>query len=374
MNSVRILHTADIHLGIERMSLDNKSRARRAEVRRTFHSILQLALKEKVDLLVIAGDLFDTVKVAEDIVLEVRDAFAEASPVQIAICSGNHDPATPDSPYRREDFWPDNVHLFLSNMQVKELPELGIRLVGAGFTGSYSPQPQLRRNLLAEDDYINIGLMHGELVAEGNGSEYNPISLRQIEASGLQYLALGHIHKRSNPELAGQTTYAYSGCPEGQRFGEDGPQGVYLVELSKEYCDLTFIPVCSRRYTTLSVDISSAKCSDDVVCLIVNAMKEANGEDYAEQIYKILLKGEPEDDYIESLEELKLKLSDIWYLDIKDRTRPHVAEEELMTENSLRGLFVKEMQALRGSIPEERREMALRLGLKAFFGEIEIDD
>ncbi len=374
MNSVKILHCADLHLGIERLSLDNKSKARRAEVRRTFHTIMQLAKEENIDLLLIAGDLFDTVRVSEELVTEVKKAFEELKPVQIALVSGNHDPATPDSVYLRENFWPDNVWLFTGPMQVKELPQIGVRLLGAGFTGSYSTSSMLRRAVLADDELINIGIMHADLVAEGAGSEYNPLSVRQIENSGLRYLALGHIHKRSNPAKAGFTTYAYSGCPEGQKFGEDGVQGVYIAEVSKDSCDVRFVPVCSRRYTTLSVDLSGAREKEEVLALIRAAMQRANGEDYIEQIYKVTLKGAPETDFIAAKEDIKLALDDVWYVEIKDRTRPHVDEEELLTENSLRGIFVKQMQKLRDQVPEEEREYALRLGLKAFYGELEIED
>ena len=188
-DSVRILHCADLHLGASHISLGPRSRARRTEFRNTFHRITELAKKEEVNLLLVAGDLFDLPVVPEEVTEEVRDAFASLAPVKVAICSGNHDPATIDSPYTREDFWPDNVTVFNSAMKIVELPETGVRLIGAGFSSTYCSHTQLRRVALPEDGLLNIGIMHGTVVPEGQGSEHNPITVRQIENSGLDYLA-----------------------------------------------------------------------------------------------------------------------------------------------------------------------------------------
>lgn len=371
MDSIRILHCADIHLGIERLSIGNRSKARRAEVRRTFRTITEIAQAENVGILIIAGDLFDSVRQPEELFKEVRDVFASLAPMYVVLCSGNHDPATPDSVYLRNDFWSDNVVIFSGELRRKELPEIGVRLVGAGFGGTYNSSPLLRKVTFPQDEYINIGIIHGEIVAEGAGSEYNPISVRRIESSGLHYLALGHIHKRTEPQTAGMTTYAYSGCPEGQSFGETGVKGVYLADVSKSGCNVEFRPVCTRCYSCLEVDISSADDREEAVELIRKAMEAENGEEYRNHLYRVILKGAPAPGVADRCEELEAALSDVWYLEMKDRTHLYVDEDELVTENSLRGIYVKQLVKLKGTVPEEQRELALRLGLKAFNGEID---
>ena len=371
MNSVKILHCADLHLGLERTSIGNRSKARRAEVRRTFRTITELAVREHVKLLLIAGDLFDAVRLPEDLLTEVRDAFRAIAPIRVVICSGNHDPATPDSVYLRSGFWSDNVIIFSGELRKKEIPDIGVRLVGAGFCGSYNASPLLRKTALPQDDMINIGIIHGEIVPDGAGSEYNPVYLRRIEESGLHYLALGHIHKRTEPEQAGYTTFAYCGCPEGQSFGETGVKGVYIADVSQNGCRVEFRPVCSRCWSVLDVDVSKAHDRDEAAELVRKAMEAENGENYRDNLYRIILKGAPDAGVADRTEELEARLSDIWYLEIKDRTHLHVNEEELVNENSLRGIFVKQMIKLKGTVPEEQRELALRLGLKAFNGEID---
>jgi len=373
MNSVRILHCADLHIGAECSFLGVKSRTRRAEVKKTFHRILQLCSEEKVELLLIAGDLFDDVKVSSEILGEIRDAFATLSECTVVIAAGNHDAATPDSPYVQENFWPENVILFTSQPECRVLPELGVRLVGGGFTGTYCYQSMLRKLPFIDDGLINIGVMHGDPVSDNSRSDYNAVTQRMIQMSGLDYLALGHIHKRTEVLKAGNTYYAYPGCPEGQGFDETGDKGVYVGTVEKGYCNLQYRSVCKRRVTELLVDVTDIERRDVLATRLRNCMEAENGEGYEEHIYRLTLIGEPKNDMCRNIEDILAEMEDIWYLKIKNKTRPRINPEELVQENSLRGIFVKRMTELTGTVPEEQRETALRLGLRAFFGEINIE-
>lgn len=373
MNSVRILHCADLHLGAECSFLGTKARTRRAEVKKTFHRILSLCKEEKIDLLLIAGDLFDDVKVSSELLGEVRDAFCTIPECVVAIAAGNHDAATPDSPYMLEGFWPENVILFTTQPECKVLPELGVRLIGGGFTGSYCYQSMLRKLPAIDDDLINIAVMHGDLVSDNARSDYNAVTQRMIQTSGLDYLALGHIHKRTEVLKSGNTYYAYSGCPEGQGFDETGDKGVYIGTVEKGYCNLQYRSVCKRRVTELSVDVTDVQRRTDLGMCLRDNMEAENGEDYTTHIYRLTLTGEPQNDICRNVEDILAELEDIWYLKIKNKTRPRINPEELVQENSLRGIYVKRMTELKGTVPEEQREMALRLGLRAFFGEINIE-
>ncbi len=373
MNSVRILHCADLHIGAECSFLGTKSRTRKAEVKKTFHRILELCREEKIDLLLIAGDLFDDVNVPSETLGEIRDGIAALESCKVVIAAGNHDPATPDSPYLLEDFWPENVILFSSQPEAVLLPELGVRLIGSGFTGTYCYQSMLRKLPLFDDEMINIGVMHGDLVSDNARSDYNAVTQRMIQASGLDYLALGHIHKRTDILKAGNTWYAYSGCTEGKGFDETGDKGVYIGTIEKSYCNLEYRSVCKRRVTELMIDVTEVSTRKELIECLRNRMEEENGADYREHIYRLTLIGEPKDDMCRNTEDIRAELEDIWYLSLKNKTRPRINPEELVQENSLRGIYVKQMTKLTGTVPEEQRELALRLGLRAFFGEINIE-
>ena len=373
MNAIRILHCADLHIGAECSFLGTKARTRRAEVKKTFHRIISLCKEEKTELLLIAGDLFDDVRVPSETLGEIRDAFCSIPECTVVIAAGNHDAATPDSPSMQDGFWPENVILFTSQPESRELPRLGVRLIGGGFTGTYCYQSMLRKLPSFDDGMINIGVMHGDPVSDNSRSDYNAVTERMIQMSGLDYLALGHIHKRTPVLKAGSTYYAYPGCPEGQGFDETGDKGVYIGTVEKGYCNLQYRSVCKRRVTELSVDVTDAERRDELVQCLRDSMEAENGETYAEHIYRLMLIGEPKSDICRNTEDILTELEDIWYLKIKNKTRPRINPEELIQENSLRGTYVKRMTELKGKVPEEQREMALRLGLRAFFGEINIE-
>lgn len=373
MDSVRILHCADLHIGAECRFLGTKSRTRKSEVKKTFHRILELCREEKTDLLLIAGDLFDDVNISSETLGEIRDGIAALEHCKVVIASGNHDPATPDSPYMMENFWPENVILFANQPEAVLIPELGVRLIGSGFTGTYCYQSMLRKLPIFDDEMINIGVMHGDPVSDNARSDYNAVTERMIQASGLDYLALGHIHKRTEVMKAGNTWYAYPGCPEGQGFDETGDKGVYIGTVEKGYCNLEYRSVCKRRVTELVIDVTDTLNRKELMELLRRRMEEENGAEYREHIYRLTLMGEPKDDMCRNTEDICAELEDVWFLRLKNKTRPRINPEELVQENSLRGIFVKQMTQLKGTVPEEQRELALRLGLRAFFGEINIE-
>ena len=104
MKEIRILHCADMHLGAELSTLGRKAVTRRAEVKRTFLKILKLCQDEKIQLLLIAGDLFDNVHVQKTMLEEIKNGLAGLEDTTIAIAPGNHDPITEDSPYLLKNF------------------------------------------------------------------------------------------------------------------------------------------------------------------------------------------------------------------------------------------------------------------------------
>ena len=87
---------------------------------------------------------------------------------------------------------------------------------------------------------INLCVVHGEVVSEGGESNYHGITPGILAGSQMDYVALGHIHKRTELQTIGGTTYAYSGCPDGRGFDETGEKGVYLGEIRKGAVDLHF--------------------------------------------------------------------------------------------------------------------------------------
>ena len=122
-----------------------------------------------------------------------------------------------------------------------EVPERNLVIHGAAFSGPEQPESLLAGFTAPADGKCHIGLLHGEL--DGAEARYGPIRREEAAASGLCYLALGHVHKRTAPLTLGRTVCAWPGCPEGRGFDELGEKGFYEGTISDGgEVSLTFVP------------------------------------------------------------------------------------------------------------------------------------
>lgn len=355
--SVKIVHCADIHIGFSGGDKRYSAR-RRSEVLQTFLKAVGYAEEEKADLFLISGDLFDSHKVNGETLSLISRAFSGFSG-RVFIAPGNHDY------YGENTFWenwalPENVTVFKGD-EVIELGESGVRIYGYAFESAYKPKLQLMR--AESDDMINIAVVHGEIGGDGI---YAPLSVAEIETSGMDYVALGHIHKRSDILKAGNTYYAYPGCIEGQGFDETGEKGVYMGTIEKGKVSLEFVPLCTRRFIEEHIDISAVLDKKDLSDFILRKIKEKYGSNGADWLYKIVLTGETVLNI--SLADLTAALeNELYFVKIKDKTRiPISVLKDNFSESSAQGIFIKKLLEKSGAMTEEEMENALRLGLSAF--------
>ena len=251
---VRILHAGDFHLDSAFGALTpEQSRQRRMESRRSPERLVDWANDHGVQLLLLAGDLFDGGDLCGDTAPLLAQALAQFRG-QAVIAPGNHDPYTPESPYARTP-WSDNVHIFTEDrMQTFSFPELGCAVHGAAFTAPECPADRVLSGFRApEDGLIHIGLLHGDVT--GSASRYRPLRTADIAASALDYLALGHVHAAAL-SAAGDVSYGYCGCPEGRGFDELGDKGFLTGQVERGHAELRFVPFARRRYCIVQADVT----------------------------------------------------------------------------------------------------------------------
>ena len=191
MKVMKILHTADWHLDTPFSGFSGEKRDfLRRELLKIPEKIVKLALREGCDLILIAGDVFDGAYTADSLDA-VRNALGNCG-LPVFISPGNHDFCSPTSPYLTES-WPENVHIFTQPaMESVSLPQLDCKIYGAGYKAMDCPA--LLKHFSAEgDERWHIGLLHSDPLQAG--SPYAPVTTQQVKSSGLDYLALGHIHK-----------------------------------------------------------------------------------------------------------------------------------------------------------------------------------
>ncbi len=356
---LKILHAADLHLDSPFEALPaGKAAIRRAEQRRLLGALAELAAAEEVDLVLLSGDLLDSnssyFETGEELVACLRRMA-----VPVFIAPGNHDPYVPGSPYARLRM-PENVHVFTENaLRSVVLPELNARVYGAAFTGRSSPALLTDFRAADEPGVWKLLCLHGEF---GNPlSSYDPVTEEELAASGLSYAALGHIHTASGLRKAGDTWFAWPGCPEGRGFDECGEKTVNLVTLDDAGgCELKTASVSARRYAILPVDVTGA----DPLLAVITQLPD----DTVRDVYRIVLTGETES--APDLRKLYANLSEMFFeLQLRDETRLRRSVWESAGEDSLRGIFLKKLrQRYDGAADDEERkqiEQAARWGLAA---------
>lgn len=225
---IRFLHTADWQIGMKARhvaSVGDKVRAARLQ---TVRRLLNAAVEEQADFVVVAGDTFEDNQVDNRMVHKLM-SIMEQCPLPIYILPGNHDPLTPDSIYLRPTLagnLPSNVHIFTTPDPVEVLPGV-ILLPAPNFTKKSTSDPTAIWPDISSDT-INIGVAHGSLMIEGRyQADDFPIALDAAERQKLDYLALGHWHSLFS---VGQRTY-YSGTPEPTGFDEPGSGCALLISI-----------------------------------------------------------------------------------------------------------------------------------------------
>lgn len=377
MDPVKILHCADLHIENEGKGNYQLVQNHYSDLLKGLRQIIQLANEEEVDILLIAGDLFDASAVDTVTLNSVKESLSRCD-ASIFISPGNHDYVSIESPYSDAD-WPDNTFIFRKQWESFELAHLNTVVWGAAFQSTHVEESLFAETADLDSDKINLCCMHGDLVSNTVDSNYHPITRDQISSLAVDYLALGHIHKRTEIQKSAATSYAYSGNPVGRGFDELGPRGVYLGLVGKERVDLDFHPIAERQYLWEEIDVSGLFTEREILNTIREELEKRCGKEWKTHYYRLVFVGEKPDDQLISWTSIKDQLSDeTAYVEIQDRTIPSIDLESAAEENTLQGAFVRNaLRDLKNKKNEEEKEQvqrALKYGLEALSGGLRLDE
>ena len=350
---LKLIHGADFHLDAPFAALSpEKARQRRAEQRQLLSRLADLAEEEGADLVLLSGDLLDGGETYQETVEALSHALGQIK-APVFIAPGNHDPYGPRSAYAGTA-WPDNVHIFTSvQPEGVELPELGCVVHGAAFTTPQADRSPLMGFSAPRDGRIHLMTLHGDVAGQGR---YGPIRPEDIAASGLTYLALGHIHACSGLQQAGETCWAYPGCPEGRGFDETGEKGVLAVTVDDQGAvSARFVPLAGRRYEIVEADVTGKDSAEE-------ALREVLPASPTGDCCRILLTGQRSFGTPDLAALTALAQPSYFSVSVRDNTRPLRDLWQRAGEDSLTGLVLR---ALKGEKELEDRELAARFALAA---------
>lgn len=345
---IRILHAADLHLDSPFAAMPpEKAAKRREEQREVLTRLVRECTARSCDLLLLSGDLFDSDEVYRD-TTDLLCRLLGQCPAKVFIAPGNHDFWSPASVYATVR-WPENVHIFQSE-EITAVHLDQVTVYGAAFTGPHA-SGLLHGFRAAQDGLPSVMVIHGEL-SDREGL-YNSISVADVAASRLDYLALGHIHEDSLRSVGG-TTVGIPGCAMGRGFDETGEKGAFYVELDSAGCRVQPVALGAKQYLRMQVEVHGDPMADIAASI---------PSDAKQLICRLTLTGDCPTPDLEALHRSFDGSFDT--LQIVDHTLPPRELWEGAGEDSLKGLFLQRLQAIYDrSDDEDKRTVALaaRLG------------
>ncbi|MGA9177292.1 MAG: metallophosphoesterase [Desulfobacterales bacterium] len=256
------LHAADIHLDSPLRGLSYYDGAPpieeiRGATRQALDNLVNFALDEKVNFVLVAGDLYDgdwqDFKTGLYFANQMRN-LGEAG-IRVAVIRGNHDAA---NTMTKTLIMPENVKIFSARKpETWLLEDLGVAIHGQ----SYANRDVYENLAIAYPDpvpdMLNIGILHCLISGADGHLPYAPCTLDELAARGYDYWALGHVHKygvlRKKPHIV------YSGCSQGRHIRESGEKGCVLVEVEDDEIRTEFVPLNVLRWTEVKADVSNAQ-------------------------------------------------------------------------------------------------------------------
>lgn len=264
---IKFIHSADLHLDSPFKGMSTLPGSHYQELKNStfvaLENLVQLAIEERVDFVLIVGDLFD--QSVKSIYAEMQFLIAceklNKVNIPVYLSYGNHDYLEAST---RALKYPSNVHIFESDqVEYKIFSKNGQKLVGIhGFsyleravlenkTADYQPGQELP---------YQIGMLHGSISQSTEHDYYAPFHLSDLQTKNIDYWALGHIHKRSI--LHRDPAIVYPGNTQGRSSKELGEKGCYLVELDQLDTKLTFKPLHDIQFDQIAIDVSDCEQLD----------------------------------------------------------------------------------------------------------------
>lgn len=352
---LRLLHTADVHLGARHADLGDQAAAQRERQFAAFTAIVDLALAEKVDIVLVAGDLFDSNTQPRRSVERVAAELARlaAAKIRTVIIPGTHDVYDRASIYRAHDLAAlagqagddDFVTVLTPDRPDVVLGACDAVVFGPVFAQKRAPHSPLRDVRAADDARATwrIGLVHGAIAIPGktDGDDV-VITSDEIVATGLDYLALGHWHSTQQGR-AGGVTWAYAGAPEPMALDQDGAGKALLVTLDeaagKRSVTLTEHQVGRTRFEKLELDAASVASQPALV-------DQLTARADPDLVLDVRIVGVRPDELDLDTGEVEQRLKGSFLrVRVRDQSVPALTEGVLPSPDTVAGSFIRDVEA-----------------------------
>lgn len=343
---MRFIHTADIHLGAAPDKDKSWSRERTEEIANSFDRLLDVAEERKVDLLLIAGDLFHAPPTEKDL-QNLDYKLGKLSVTRTIIIAGNHDYIEKGSPADGFKFNSSTVMIPRDSFGNVYIRDLNTCVTGFSF-GKVEYTNRVYDNIRPQKaGAINI------LLAHGGDEKHIPINFRKMAEAGFDYCALGHIHK---PRHIVKNKMAYSGSLEPIDKTETGRRGFIYGQVKDGETRIKWEPFNCRSYINLGLEVKPEYSEAQIVDGLARQIEKLG----TQNIYKIIMSGHMASGLRPDLSVLQYKYR---ISDITDNTLTEYNMDKLLLDNedNLLGKFISSFR----DAEDEMSRKALKYGVEA---------
>lgn len=285
---MKFIHTADLHLdapfcGISSIN-DNVGTLLKESTFKAFRKVIQHCLEQKVDFLLISGDIYN----AEQHSLKAQLLFYEGLKkldehnINVYIIHGNHDPLDSWSSFIN---LPPNTKVFASD-KVTEVIHMKNGVPLAKIYGISYSQRHITDNLSqyfpVEETYASIftiGMLHCELNNFSESNKYSPCSIEDLKSHNINYWALGHQHQ--NATLSTHPHIVYPGNIQGLQPNEPGNKSCTLVSVNEQNIIITQeLSSHELKWDYIAINISGCENTQDLIQKIQNSLKDSDSQSF----------------------------------------------------------------------------------------------
>lgn len=352
---LRVLHTADVHLGARHTDLGERANAQRDRQFAAFRASIDLAITEKVDLFLVAGDLFDSNtqprRSVERAAAELR-RLGDAR-IRTVVIPGTHDVYDASSVYRAYDLAAlaglpsdsDQLIVLTPDRPSVHIDALATTVYGRVFATKRAPHSPLAGFSVPADDPATwrIGMIHGSLSIPGK-TDMDEVVFTEAEvaASGLDYLALGHWHSTLQG-MAGRVPWAYSGAPEPVALDQDRAGNVLVVTLdevkNERRARIEEHVVGRTRFERIELDAATVGSHPALVATLATRADP-------DLVLDVAVTGLRPDDLDVDIVEVESELAPSFFrVRVRDRSVPPLTEGALPPQDTVAGAFIRDMEA-----------------------------
>lgn len=332
---MKFIHIADLHFDSPFVNLSDRETfgdLKRLEQRKVFKKVIDYIKENEVDCLFISGDLYEHQYIRQSTIEYINNLIKEIPETKVFIAPGNHDPFLKNSYYNKFN-WADNIKIFNSKIEKVEVENADI--YGFGFNDFYCTNCGIENFEVDDKNKLNILVIHSTINgANIEEKQYNSISQKVLEEKGFDYVATGHIHKLDYNTYENQRI-VYPGSTISLGFDELGKHGMIIGEINKDTINLNFVPLNETEFIEIDLDITDIISKEELI-------EKLNDLEIDEKSFaKVILIGKR--NFEINRYELYKIIDNNRIIKIKDKTKINYNLERISKENTLKGIFAREM-------------------------------